>query len=246
MTLAECIAHQKELPEHSKALLCGHLPLVKIVLAKMRRGLPDHADLEELYSVGLMGLIDAALKFDTARGFAFETFASFRVRGAIQDALRTMDQLTRTGRKKFKSIIAAENELSQHLGRKPTEEEVAQKLAISVNKLSKMRSELEGRFTFSLDHCVGEEDHTFESVIRDEKSISADQSLEDKELKENLLAHLKGMPYRERTVLELYYFEGLKLNQIGEKLGITEARVSQIRATALKTLSEHFQRSDLN
>lgn len=244
MNIAECLATQQALPSELNGLISRHLPLVNIVLAKMRRGLPDNADLEDLYSVGVMGLVDAALKYDAGRGFAFDTFASFRVRGAIQDALRRMDHLTRTGRKKIKAITAAEVALGQELGREPTEMELANRLKVSVEKLGKIRAELESRYTFSLNHVVSDDQSTWENLIADEQSVCANDALEDKEVKEDLLAKLQLIPYKERIVLQLYYFEGLKLGQIALKLQLTEARVSQIRASALKRLSESVGGSD--
>lgn len=241
MNIAECLEKQQALPVELHELICGHLPLVNIILSKLKRTLPENADFEELYSVGVLGLVDAALKFKEDRGFAFDTFASFRVRGAIQDALRRMDHLTRTGRKKVKTIASAETALGQELGREPTELELANRLKISVNQLGKMRAELEGRYTFSLSQTVGEDQGGWENIIADEHNICANDALEDKETREHLLEELQLMPYKERMVLQLYYFDGLKLNQIATELNLTEARVSQIRVTALKRLAENLK-----
>lgn len=246
MNIAECLEKQQALPVELHELICRHLPLVNIILSKLKRTLPENADFEELYSVGVMGLVDAALKFKANRGFAFDTFASFRVRGAIQDALRRMDHLTRTGRKKVKTIMSAQASLGQELGREPTEQELAARLQIPLSKLGKMKAELEGRYTFSLNHNLGEGQGSWENIIPDEQTICANDALEGKETREHLLEELQLMPYKERMVLQFYYFDGLKLNQIATELQLTEARVSQLRATALKRLAQNLKKTDQN
>ena len=219
-------------------MLRKHLPIVRIILAKMRSRLPANADWEELHSAGVLGLVEAVHKFDPKRGYTFETFASFRIRGAIQDSLRNLDCLSRTARKKCKTLTEVESILSQKLGRAPTETEISTHMGINALTLRKLRTDTAPRFTISLQSTYHEDSVTWEETLADESAENAHQALSNSEVREALVKKLESLPYRQRKILHLYYFEGQKLNTIAAELGVTEARISQIRTEALGALKE--------
>ncbi len=232
----------KDSPSSSKKaamqeyLLKKHLPLVRMILSKMKAHFPTNTDWEELHGAGVLGLVEAVHKFDPSRGYNFETFASFRVRGAIQDSLRNLDILSRSARKKCKLLSQAEATLSQKLGRDPNESEIQAHMGLSALKLRKMRVETAARFTVSLQDKLGDQEHTLEDELEDESAQLAYSNLENSEFSTLLAEQIEALPYRQRKIIHLYYFEGLRLHQIAAELSITEARVSQIRTEALGTL----------
>lgn len=217
-----------------------YLKIVHIVLSKMRNRLPASTDWEELYSAGVMGLIEAAQKFDASRGYTFETFASFRIRGAMQDSLRNLDTLTRTARKKYRQLNDAENTLSQRLGRSPTDNELQVHLGLTPLAFRKLRVDTQTPITFSLNHTPLNQETTWEDSIKDDNAPIAYEILEDKEYLTHLLENIEQLPYRQRKIIHLYYFENQKLHEIAHELGITEARASQLRSEALKLLKTYL------
>jgi len=226
--------------DEKNKLLQAYMPIVRIILSKMYHKLPKHADFDELYSSGLLGLVEAVHKYDPSKGYAFDTYASFRVRGAILDALRQLDYMTRTSRQKSKSLDVAQSTLEQKMGRKPSDADLAHYLNIDNQKLRKLRQQTIPLSFVSLQTPLDEAD-TIMDYIPDESLMVASDSLEAREKTEALRKGIQQLNYRERKILELYYFEQLKLNEISRLLGLSEARVSQIRKQALMNLKSTLQ-----
>jgi len=199
-------------------LLLHYAPLVKYVAGRLRSGLPASVEMADLVSYGIFGLIDAIDKFEPGRGIKFKTYATFRIRGAILDELRNIDWVPRSVRTKMRDVERAHGSLQMRLNRTPTESEVAAELKITVADLRKLSSEIAFASLVPLDD------------IR--YADRPDDALEAAERAKAVAAAIEGLREREREVIDLYYYRGLKLTEIGQKLGVTEARVSQLHTRA--------------
>lgn len=216
------------------ALIVEHLPTVRYVARKIHEGLPQHVDLEELVSAGIVGLIDAAAKFKQDKNAQFKTYAQFRIRGAIMDSLRAMDWSPRELRRKGRSAEEAIRSSTQRLGRVPSEVEVAAEMGLSLQDYQKLLSDLKSLEVGSLN--------AERSAESDEEELAYVAAPEDEdplfrclraEMKQHLMDAIDSLPERERMVLTLYYYEELSMKEIAELLGVVESRISQIRSSAV-------------
>lgn len=218
----------------------SHLPMVKIIALKIAARLPRGIDLDDLIHAGVLGLIDAAGRFDPAQEVKFATFASARVRGAILDELRHQDWASRTLRQKIKDVEGAYGRLERQLGRPPAEEEVAASLAMGLADFHRLLDDAKGlgtgvyRFARLDDAALtGEQTLTY---FHDEGSQSPALEMERQQMKKLLAGLVESLPEREKLVLNLYYMEDLNLKEIAAVLGLTESRISQIRTSAILRL----------
>jgi RNA polymerase sigma factor for flagellar operon FliA len=200
----------------------------------MRGTYKNYAQLDDVVNQGIIALIDAVEKFEPAKGFKFETFASIKVKGAIIDYIRSQDWIPRRLRKMSADLDEAYNSLYSELGRQPTNQEVAKSLNITTEQLDRI---MESTYNFTL---LSYEEVVWQkmSAMGDEPSIdsveeSPERRLIEKELKEQLAVAVDALNERERTVISLYYYENLKLKEIAEVLGVTESRVCQIHSSAI-------------
>ncbi len=191
-----------------------YLPLVDRVVGSMRKHLPAHADLEELRSVGVLGLMQAVQRYTEEQAKTFEGYAVLRIRGAILDELRRMDWMPRTARHKLRGLREEEEKLEQRLGRAPTEEELRTSLELDVKEYWKLKRETQTmRFT-SLDGSpLGEESEAknLHEVIADDTQKLGSDVLEDREAVEEMVRQMEALPERARSVLVMYYKEGMRL-----------------------------------
>ena len=208
-------------------LVVNYSGLVKFVAGRLGAGLPKSVDTADLVSAGVFGLMDAIDKFDPDQGVKFETYAVPRIRGAILDSLRALDWVPRSVRSRSRSVQNAISELEHTLGRAPNEDEIALHLGIAVDELQKWLSDIAAGTVGPLDHLVGD---------AAPRTDGADVAIEDRSMRDHMRAEIKKLPERERTVLVLYYEENLTLSEIGEVLGVTESRVSQIHSKAVLQL----------
>lgn len=219
-------------------LLRENLSLVHHVARKLARRLADDADMDELVSAGTLGLMNAAESFDPGRGLAFSTYAVPRIRGAILDELRRQDHVPRSVRRKTRSIAQAHESLMHLLGRHPSSREVASELGVSCETLYRWTSDVETAVHLPLDgHGRATSD---ERPTRAELLGSRDELPDERIAREDDIAVLRDamleLGDQERTVLALYYFEDLGSREIGDLLGVSESRVSQIRVRAVDKL----------
>lgn len=228
--------------EYMSTMLEKHLPLVKVIVAKIRPTLPTCADLEELHSAGVMGLISAIDRYDPSRGYCFETYASIRVRGSILDELRKLDLMPRSARSKYRKLNRVVESLEQKLGRAPTDREICDELNMSMGRYLKLRADAQPLNLLFLDRNQNMEVLNQHDMVPDERQIPCFEKLEREELTDLVKEKIEDLPRRQRLVLALYYYEGMRLAEIGEILGVSEARISQIRAQALKTLRLYVNR----
>ena len=221
-------------------LIVLYSPLVKYVAARVAVGLPQHVDGSDLVSYGIIGLIDAIDRFSPDRQVKFETYAIPRIRGAIIDELRAIDWVPRSVRAKARAVEQAYASLEATLLRTPTDAEVAAELDMSEPDLQDILRQISFVGVAALDEVfmVGG-DRTDRTTLGDtipDATAGPVALFEDKESKEILAQAIMQLGERERTVLSLYYYEGLTLAEIGEILGVTESRVCQIHTKAVLQL----------
>ena len=212
-------------------LIVHYSPLVKFVAGRVGAGLPSSVDPGDLVSSGVFGLIDAIERFEPARGVKFETFAAPRIRGAIYDGLRQLDWVPRSVRSRARDVERAFSELEAKLGRSPSDDELADHLHISGEELAKWLASIAATTVGPLDRAIAA---GHEPAAVDGKGFeSPSAALEDQELREIMRSEIRRLPEREKLVLSLYYDEGLTLAEIGQVLGVTESRVSQIHTKSV-------------
>jgi len=221
------------------------LPLVKRMALQVRERLPQHVDAEDLVSTGVLGLVDAVRKFDARKHVKLESYARYRIQGAILDGLRGLDHASRDMRKKSKKAESVYRALEFRLSRAPSDEEIAAGLGISLERWYRTVRELQtlGMDWFRPMGSMGNK----ESRPASEESFVADNqehqfhSCYRREQKEILDHALGRIPERERHVVQLYYDQELTMKEIGRKLGVDESRVSQLHSAALAHLRSRVQ-----
>jgi RNA polymerase sigma factor for flagellar operon FliA len=227
-------------------LVVAYSPMVKFVAGRLGAGLPSHVDDADLISYGLMGLIGAIERFEPERGIKFETFAMTRIRGAIIDELRSLDWVPRSVRSRAREIEAAQAKLEHELQRAPTEEELATKLGLEPEALRSSLLEIANSSVYALDELWTISDSSGDQVslldtISDPRAEDPQESLASSEVKDRLTDAVASLPEREQLVVALYHYEGLTLREIGEVLGVTESRVSQLHTKAVMRLKSALQ-----
>jgi RNA polymerase sigma factor for flagellar operon FliA len=227
-------------------LVVAYSPLVKFVAGRLGAGLPSHVEDADLISYGLMGLIGAIERFDLERGIKFETFAMTRIRGAIIDELRSLDWVPRSVRSRAREIERAQSALEHELQRAPSEAELAAKLGIGEDELRASLLEIANSSVYALDELWTISDASGDQVslldtISDPGAEDPQESLASSEVKDRLTEAVASLPEREQLVVALYYYESLTLREIGEVLGVTESRVSQLHTKAVMRLKSALQ-----
>ncbi|MGI8726841.1 MAG: RNA polymerase sigma factor WhiG [Solirubrobacterales bacterium] len=228
-------------------LVVAYSPLVKYVAGRMCAGLPSHVEEGDLISYGLIGLIGAIERYDLDRDIKFETFAVSRIKGAIIDELRSLDWVPRSVRAKARDVERAHSELMHVLQRSPTEEEMAVKLGYEVEEFRTVLLEIANSSVLALDDLwtISDPDGGQVSLldtIRDPHAVDPEEEMNAVELKDRLAEAIESLPDRERLVVALYYYENLTLREIGEVLGVTESRVSQLHTKAVLGLRSSLPR----
>jgi len=220
-------------------LIVEHIPLVRYLVGRMIRHLPLHIDPQDLMSAAMIGLINAADRFDPNRGVLFKTFAEQHIRGTILDELRSYDLLSRSMRDKYKRLERGLRILEQRLGRDPTSEEVAAELKITLTEYFELLDDVHA-FTFiSLDDSWEDDDGhplSLADVLCEKEAKSPQQQVIMMQLAEAMGVAIDALPEKERLAVTLYYSEDLNLKEIGETLGLTESRISQLISQAMVRL----------
>ena len=228
-------------------LVVAYSPLVKYVAGPHGgRACPSHVEESDLISYGLLGLIGAIERYEPEREIKFETFAVSRIKGAIIDELRSLDWVPRSVRARARDIEKAHAKLENRLQRAPTEEEMAKELKMSEDDLRDALLEIANSSVLALDDLWTVADPAGGQIslldtIRDPNAIDPQAEIDAAELKDRLAEAIEALPDRERLVIALYYYENLTLREIGEVLGVTESRVSQLHTKAVLGLRSHLQ-----
>ena len=223
-------------------LILTYAPLVKFVAGRLGSGLPAHVDENDLVSYGLLGLIGAIERYDPEREIKFETFAISRIKGSIIDELRAMDWVPRSVRSRAREIERAMAQLEAQLHRAPTDKEVATKLGIREEELNDSLTDISRSSIAALDELwtisssSGGDQVALIDTIEDPSALEPQSALDQTEVREALGDSIARLPEREKIVITLYYYEELTLREIGEVLGVTESRVSQLHTKAILRL----------
>jgi RNA polymerase sigma factor for flagellar operon FliA len=224
-------------PAERDRLLLEHLPTVRYLARRIHERLPQHVELDDLISAGVVGLIDAFAKFDHGKKVQFKSYAQFRIRGAILDSLRTLDWSPRELRRKGRAVEEAIRTTTQRLGRAPAEPEIAHEMGLALTEYQTLLGELKGLEIGSL-HMERSEDSGDEELSYLPGPAEDDPLFRclKGEMKQRLTDAIEDLPEKERMVLTLYYYEELTMKEIGLTLGVVESRVSQIHSSAVVRL----------
>ena len=227
-------------------LVLTYAPLVKYVAGRVGSGLPAHVEESDLVQYGLLGLMAAIERYDPDRDVKFETYAMARIKGSIIDELRAMDWVPRSVRARAREIERAIAELEKRLMRAPTDEEIAAKVGLTEDELAEALSEISRSSIAALDELwtvssSGGDQIALIDTIEDTEAPDPQGSLSATEMREAIGEAIARLPEREKLVVALYYYENLTLREIGEVLGVTESRVSQLHTKAVLRLKSRLQ-----
>lgn len=228
-----------------KELIERFLPLVRNVVDRIKLNLPPHVDADDLYSVGVTGLIAAVKKFDPEQGNTFAAYATTRIRGAILDELRRMDWCPRRARAKARKLKEAINEVEQRLGRAASEEEVRDHLGLSSKEYAKWLEESKPVCFVNIDASTEHEESdgaSLHELIADESDVSVRDRMEKEELMQIVSKRIEELPEVPKKILAMYYFENMRLAEIAAVFGLTESRICQIHAQTVLNLRAYIQR----
>ncbi len=222
-------------------LVVAYSPLVKYVGGRMASGLPAHVEESDLISYGLVGLISAIQRFEPEREIKFETYAITRIKGAIIDELRSLDWVPRSVRSRAREIEKANSKLEHRYQRAPTDEEMAAELDLSVEGFQEALLQISNSTVAALDELWTVSDASGDQVslldtLQDPDAPDPAQVMDATDMKDRVADAIARLPEREKLVVALYYYENLTLREIGEVLGVTESRVSQLHTKAVLRL----------
>jgi len=222
-------------------LVVAYSPLVKYVAGRMSSGLPGHVEEADLISYGLGGLISAIERFDLSREIKFETYAITRIRGSIIDELRNLDWVPRSVRARAREIERANMKLEARYQRAPTDDEMATELDCTLDEFQESLLQISNSTIVALDELWSVQDSTGDQVslldtLPDRDAPNPEHMVDQGELRDRIADAIAALPEREKLVVALYYYENLTLREIGEVLGVTESRVSQLHTKAVLRL----------
>lgn len=228
-----------------KDLIERYLPLVRNVVDRIKLNVPAHVDADDLYSVGITGLIAAVRKFDPNQGSTFASYAAMRIRGAILDELRRMDWCPRRARARSRKLKTAINDVEQKLGRAATDAEVRASLGLTPQEYEKWVEEAKPVTFIAIDHTAESEDGpgaSLHELLADEADVTGRDNLEKAELLQLLTQRIAELPDIPKKILAMYYFENMRLAEIAAVFGLTESRICQIHAQTILGLRGWLQR----
>jgi RNA polymerase sigma factor for flagellar operon FliA len=228
------------------SLVEQHLPLVRTVVGRLAMTLPTHVNVDDLYSAGLVGLLNAVRRYNPKSGCSFESYARVRIRGAIFDELRRLDWVPRSVHEKARKIEKVMQELTQLNGHVPSDDEMAKALKISTEDYEELLEQVRPVTYVCLDsaqNSQGEHGSAYD-LIADDSQRDPDRQAAVRDLARMIEGRLRKLPEMQRKVLALYYFEDLRLHEIAEAFGVTESRICQIHAQAILAIKSLLQKED--
>ena len=235
--------HEDDASGHtdSNDLIRDHIELVGQVVARVSARYPRHVDRQELWNAGALGLVEAAQRYDPATGIPFERYAAIRVRGAIIDSTRTRDWASRSVRRRYREVEAASSGFIESVGRPPERDELAKVLGVNVSDLDRIQARSASSMLLYLDNDRdGSGPALRDSVVEADSRANPERALEQRELLGTLRSAVEALPGVHGEVVRRYYLDGEMLQDISAELGVTQARVSQIRSEALTAMRAWF------
>lgn len=226
------------------SLVGTHLPMINFLVERMVPQVPSYVSRDEIRSAAMLGLVDAAERFDPGRGILFKTFAERRIRGAILDEVRRMDWFSRSLREKHVRISRTRENLEKQLGRAPEDEELAEELGVSLDAYHDLLCEVSRLGYISLNDSLDDsaDNRCMIDNLKDESAISPLAHLEETELRKEMAEQIRSLAEKERLVIALYYHEELTQKEIAGILDLSEGRVSQLHSQALVKMKSRLTR----
>jgi RNA polymerase sigma factor for flagellar operon FliA len=223
-------------------MVLQYAPLIKYIASRLALRLPSHISLEDLISSGIIGLIDAVQKFDPSKNINFKTYAEFRIKGAMLDELRSLDWIPRSVRKKSHLVENAFAQLQKDLGRPAEAEEVAELLGLELGEFHQLLNETKAVSLVALEEGrkvwgqAGYLEHELLETIQDDNARDSLVAVHFTELQETMVQAIEALPDKEKLLISLYYYEELTMKEIGQIMGYTESRISQLHTQAMYRL----------
>lgn len=220
-----------------------YIPLVKYIASRVIIGKSKHIEYEDLVSYGMLGLMDALSKFDESKGMKFSTYASIRIKGAMIDEIRKNSPISKGAMDKLNKYNQVIEKLQNELLREPTTNEIADALNLNLQEVSDIENYINYISVVSLEDLIfsDDDDIPLMGTIEDDKSPSPEKTLEEKEEIEYLTKAIETLNEKDKTVLSLYYYEGLTLKEIGSVLSVSESRVCQLHTRAIVHLRKSLK-----
>lgn len=225
----------------TQQLLAQFAPLVKRIAHHMMARLPASVEIDDVIQTGMLGLLDAVNRYEESHGAQFETYAPQRIRGAILDGLRQGDWLPRSIRRDLRRIEGTIAKLEQHLGRAPSEQEVARELGVPLADYQRMLQDARGYQLISFEDLESEDGSDYLERHCEDGGVGPLDALLDRKLRERLVKGIESLPEREKVVMGLYYEEELNYREIGETLGVSESRICQLHSQAIARLRSQLR-----
>ncbi len=229
-------SYQDLVLEERNRLVVEQLPQVRCIAQKIHARLPHHIQLEDLINTGVLGLIEALAKYDPARNVGLQTYARYRIQGAILDSLREQDWSPRLLRQKGRQMELAKEALRGRLSRTPSQAELAAELKISDEQLNRLLRDLKGLEVTSLQEPLLSDGHVLGEIMPDTAEENPYDLCQRAEMNSLVGQALSKLPPRKRRILDLYYFKGLTMKEVGSQMGVCESRISQIHSAAVASL----------
>lgn len=223
-----------------------YIPLVKYIASRVSMGKNKYMEYEDLVGYGMIGLMDAMSKFDSTKGMKFSSYAAIRIKGSIIDELRRVRPISKGAMDKLNRYNEAVESLQRKLLREPILIEIANFMKLNISEVSEIENYINYISVVSLEGVIFSDDEEMNvmGIIEDKNSPSPEDSYQSKEQIEVLAKSIEALKEKDRTILNLYYYEGLTLKEIGQVLSVSESRVCQLHSRAIRNLREQMKKID--